>query len=392
MKKIFFLFVFFCFFSANAQIGIGTDTPDASSILDLRPIGNDRGLLIPRLTESQRNSIVSPANGLLIFQTDSIEGFYFFSSANSIWVKLSLVPELLASNTNISSNTSSITTNTSSITSNLNEIQTNTVSITANTASITNNTNAIQSNEVAITTNTQSVTLNTNAIASNAVSITTNINDIAANTASITANLSAGTASITANIVGITSNSVSITTNTSSITNNQNALVSNTASITTNTSSITSNLNEIQTNTVSITANTSSITNSVPYTGATNSIDIGTNSLTIGGNLTGGNSVNSKLSGFVSNVVSYSGNHTLSIADNGKILKFSNTTGVTLTLPDSGIPEGFNCMILQNNTGQITFTGTFFNRNSFTKTAGQYSIVTVMYVGSNFIISGEMSN
>ena len=94
MKKIFFLFVFFCFFSANALIGIGTDTPDASSILDLRPIGNDRGLLIPRLTESQRNSIVSPANGLLIFQTDSIEGFYFFSSANSILVKINQIGTL----------------------------------------------------------------------------------------------------------------------------------------------------------------------------------------------------------------------------------------------------------------------------------------------------------
>jgi hypothetical protein len=49
-------------------------------------------------------------------------------------------------------------------------------------------------------------------------------------------------------------------------------------------------------------------------------------------------------------------------------------------------------MVLQASTGQITFGGTFNNRNSFTKTAGQYAISTVMYVGGVYIVSGEMSN
>jgi len=112
----------------------------------------------------------------------------------------------------------------------------------------------------------------------------------------------------------------------------------------------------------------------------------------VSGNLTGGNSATSKLSGFVSNVSTEASSRTLALSDNGNILRFTAASGVTLTLPASGIPEGFNCMVLQGAAGQITFSGTFYNRNSFTKTAGQYSIVTILYAGGIYIVSGEMSN
>jgi hypothetical protein len=109
------------------------------------------------------------------------------------------------------------------------------------------------------------------------------------------------------------------------------------------------------------------------------------------GSLTGGNVATSKLSGFVSNTSAEASSRTIATTDNGMILKC--TAAITLTLPVAGtLPEGFNCMILQLNTGQVTFSGTFSNRNSFTKTAGQYAIATVMYIGGVYIISGEMSN
>lgn len=114
--------------------------------------------------------------------------------------------------------------------------------------------------------------------------------------------------------------------------------------------------------------------------------------MAISGNLTGGNAVTSKLNGFVSNISPESAGRNLALADNGNILRFTATTAVTLTLPASGIPEGFNCMVLQGDVGQITFSGTFYNRNGFTKTAGRYSIVTILYAGGIFIVSGEMSN
>ena len=137
---------------------------------------------------------------------------------------------------------------------------------------------------------------------------------------------------------------------------------------------------------------------------ASGSLVLGTNNLsrltidnsgntTISGNLTGGNAATSKLSGFVSNVSTETAGRTIALADNGMILRYTGTSAATFTLPSAGtLPEGFNCMVLQASTGQITFSGTFNNRNSFTKTAGQYAISTVLYIGGVYIVSGEMSN
>lgn len=111
----------------------------------------------------------------------------------------------------------------------------------------------------------------------------------------------------------------------------------------------------------------------------------------IRGALTGANTATSKLSGFVSNTSIEASSRTIATTDNGMILRCNSA--ITLTLPTAGtLPEGFNCMVLQYGTGQITFSGTFSNRNSFTKTAGQYSIATILYIGGIYIISGEMSN
>lgn len=68
MKKIFFTFV--CFISINsiAQIGIGTNTPHVSSIFELN--STTKGLLIPRMSHSQKSAILSPIAGLTIWCTD----------------------------------------------------------------------------------------------------------------------------------------------------------------------------------------------------------------------------------------------------------------------------------------------------------------------------------
>ena len=53
-----------------AQVGINTNnsTPDVSAGLDVN--FNNKGFLPPRMTAAQRNSIASPAEGLVIFNTD----------------------------------------------------------------------------------------------------------------------------------------------------------------------------------------------------------------------------------------------------------------------------------------------------------------------------------
>lgn len=65
--------------STYAQnVGIGTTTPDSSAKIDIT--SDSSGMLIPRMTDIQRNAINSPATGLLVFvTTDST--FYFFDGA-----------------------------------------------------------------------------------------------------------------------------------------------------------------------------------------------------------------------------------------------------------------------------------------------------------------------
>jgi hypothetical protein len=65
--------------SASAQVAINTDNsaPDPSAMLDVKSVTG--GLLVPRMSEAQRNAIVTPATGLVVFQTNSSPGLYINS-------------------------------------------------------------------------------------------------------------------------------------------------------------------------------------------------------------------------------------------------------------------------------------------------------------------------
>ena len=75
MKKLLFLLPIFVLLQLclYAQVGIGTATPAASAKLDIT--STTQGLLPPRMTTAQRDAIVSPATGLVIFNitTNSLE-------------------------------------------------------------------------------------------------------------------------------------------------------------------------------------------------------------------------------------------------------------------------------------------------------------------------------
>ena len=62
-------------FSQNVAVNSDGSLPDNSAQLDVK--STNRGMLIPRMTEVQRNAIASPSKGLLVYQTDGAEGFYF---------------------------------------------------------------------------------------------------------------------------------------------------------------------------------------------------------------------------------------------------------------------------------------------------------------------------
>lgn len=52
----------------SQNVGIGTQTPHASAMLDIS--SSTKGLLAPRMTTVQRIAISNPAKGLLVYDTD----------------------------------------------------------------------------------------------------------------------------------------------------------------------------------------------------------------------------------------------------------------------------------------------------------------------------------
>jgi len=71
-------------FSQNVGINATGLAPDASAMLDVSSTSS--GVLIPRMTAAQKTAIVAPATGLLIYQTNGTNGFYYWDGAN--WVML----------------------------------------------------------------------------------------------------------------------------------------------------------------------------------------------------------------------------------------------------------------------------------------------------------------
>lgn len=90
--------------------------------------------------------------------------------------------------------------------------------------------------------------------------------------------------------------------------------------------------------------------------------------------------------------------YTLDGSELRKTLMFTNAGAITLTLPNS-LYTSFNFRVIQAGTGQITFTpasGAFRrNRQSHTKTAGQYAVCDVQIIANaggsaaEYLLSGD---
>jgi hypothetical protein len=75
LKNLFSIIFLFLFSALVAQVGIGTDNPHSSSILDISSAS--QGVLLPRLTSLQRDAIINPAEGLLIYNLTTSDFNYF---------------------------------------------------------------------------------------------------------------------------------------------------------------------------------------------------------------------------------------------------------------------------------------------------------------------------
>lgn len=69
MKKyVFLLFTVLISSAMYSQIGIFTNSPDASSALDIT--STDKGMLIPRMTTANKLAITSPQEGLMVYDSE----------------------------------------------------------------------------------------------------------------------------------------------------------------------------------------------------------------------------------------------------------------------------------------------------------------------------------
>jgi len=83
MKSLQFLttiLLFLIITNITAQVGINNSNPHESAALDIT--STTGGLLVPRMTETQRDAITSAATGLMIYQTDGTVGFYYYNGSS----------------------------------------------------------------------------------------------------------------------------------------------------------------------------------------------------------------------------------------------------------------------------------------------------------------------
>lgn len=82
--KLLTLLLLASFLKLEAQVGIGTQTPNSSAALEVSD--TSKGLLIPRMTMNQRKAINNPAQGLMVYQTDSTQGFWYSDGVQ--WINI----------------------------------------------------------------------------------------------------------------------------------------------------------------------------------------------------------------------------------------------------------------------------------------------------------------
>ena len=73
--------------SYSQSVAVNTDgTPaDTSAMLDVK--SSIKGILIPRMSTAERQAIITPATGLLVFDNDVLT-FWFFNGVN--WIEIAI--------------------------------------------------------------------------------------------------------------------------------------------------------------------------------------------------------------------------------------------------------------------------------------------------------------
>lgn len=87
--------------------------------------------------------------------------------------------------------------------------------------------------------------------------------------------------------------------------------------------------------------------------------------------------------------------YTFAEADNARIVKLNNASGIVATVP-SGLSTNFSCMVIQTGSGVITFSGaagvTLRSPLNANKTAYQYATASLIALSTNeFLLTGDVT-
>ncbi len=87
MKNKFYLIIYLLSLTYGGVMAQSIEiNPSSSSSAMITGTSTNKGLLVPRMTDTQRAAIASPATGLMVYQTNGTTGFYFWNG--TAWVDL----------------------------------------------------------------------------------------------------------------------------------------------------------------------------------------------------------------------------------------------------------------------------------------------------------------
>src|SRR5688500_18693476 len=111
-------------------------------------------------------------------------------------------------------------------------------------------------------------------------------------------------------------------------------------------------------------------------------------------NFYGWRGANSVVTQQVPTINNQANDYELLVTDNGKVIVLAKVTNAVLTIP-AGLPVGFNCLVVQGDSGQIVITpdGTTLNSDDGNLiTRVEFSTASIVSIAQDiFIISGDLT-
>jgi hypothetical protein len=87
MKQLYATLIMLVAILAQAQVGVNTLVENAKAEFTVVSPGNNKGILIPRMTKTQFQNIEDPVDGLFVYSTSN-NTFYYYNGTLAQWVRI----------------------------------------------------------------------------------------------------------------------------------------------------------------------------------------------------------------------------------------------------------------------------------------------------------------